>query len=99
MVAFDIIIGKLIHEEGKETTAPVRPIGTDPKRSFTSGVCKDCKNGKNKKVLLKCGDTICKDCMTVYLLTEFSEGRSYEHRVYCKRTNKKEIIGILLSNN
>lgn len=103
MVTFDIIIGKLIYEEinkeKKEVTAPERSTISDSVRSSISDICKDCKHDRNTKVLLKCNDTICKDCMTKILLKEFSEGRSYQHKIFCKRCKRIEKIGILLSNN
>ena len=61
--------------------------------------CKSCLEGCNKKVKLKCGHILCKDCINAYILSKFSLDEKYQYKAFCVKCNKiKELCNSYYNN-
>ena len=51
-------------------------------------VCQECVNELTTKVKLKCGHTMCTECVSKFVLDKFMNKQRYKHAVFCPLCNK-----------
>eukprot|EP00826_Nyctotherus_ovalis_P003138 TRINITY_DN10633_c0_g1_i2.p1 TRINITY_DN10633_c0_g1~~TRINITY_DN10633_c0_g1_i2.p1 ORF type:complete len:493 (-),score=112.27 TRINITY_DN10633_c0_g1_i2:207-1685(-) len=91
-----------LEEEKKSGRALSASLQEEPMQDLagsSESKCKNCIEGKNEKAVLKCGHSVCKDCMMIHVVDKFSKGKSYKYQVLCATCNKKTIASKLKTSH